>query len=248
MRGFAPISIGRQRWDPHTRILRHRHAHAYAALVLSGSYEECGSRGRFRVGAGDVLFHDPFDAHLDRFSSAGAQILNLPFETFSAGPRIGHVADADAVVRIAERDVADARAELRAQLRPTACVHDDWPDRLAEDLLGNPDCVLSRWARDNALATATISRGFGKVFGLTPAQFRLEARAHHALSMINDSEESLAIIAVAVGFADQAHMSRAIRALTGRPPGYWRRSNRFKTAQPSGGPNLPYDGYSCGPI
>jgi hypothetical protein len=35
----------------------------------------------------------------------------------------------------------------------------------------------------------------------------------------------------AAGFADQAHMSRAIRVLTGATPGNWRRSNSFKTAK-----------------
>ena len=234
---FAQTSIGRQRWDPHTRIPRHRHDHAYAALVLSGSYEECGSRGRLRAGPGDVLFHDPFDAHLDRFSGRGAQILNLPFETFSAGPRIARVADADAVARIAERDVAAACAQLCAELRPIECVPCDWPDRLADSLLAHPDCLLAQWAHDHALAAATVSRGFGKVFGLTPAQFRVEARARHALTMITSRDESLAAIAFANGFADQAHMSRAIRALTGQPPGFWRRSNRFKTGEPPDRPN-----------
>jgi len=238
---FARTSLCRQRWDPHTRIPRHRHDHPYAALVLSGSYEECGSRGRLRVGPGDVLFHDPFEAHLDRFCGSAAEILNLPFETFSPGPRIGRVADPDAIARLAERDVAAARAQLCAELLPVECAHHDWPDRLADDLLGNPDCLLSEWARDHALAAATVSRGFGKVFGLTPAQFRLEARARSALVMISAGEESLASIAFALGFADQAHMSRAIRALTGLPPGYWRTSNRFKTAEAPDRPNSRHD-------
>ena len=245
MERFAQTTAGRQRWDPHTCIPRHRHDHAYAALVLAGSYEECGSRGRFRVGAGDVLLHDPFDAHLDRFTASGAQILNLPLESFATGPRLGRVADADAIARLAERDVAHAHALLCAELRPIECIHDDWPALLAEDLLGNPDWLLGEWARDHALATATVSRGFGKVFGLTPAQFRREARARRALTLLSAGEEPLAAVAAAAGFADQAHMSRAIRALTGRPPGDWRRSNRFKTAGARDRPNPMHDGHGC---
>jgi len=40
---------------------------------------------------------------------------------------------------------------------------------------------------------------------------------------------SLAEIAAVAGFADQSHMTRAVRALTGQTPGDWLRSNRFKT-------------------
>jgi AraC-like DNA-binding protein len=235
MGGFAQISSGRERWDPYVLIPRHCHDRAYAALVLAGSYEESGSRGRFRVGPGDVLLHDAFDAHLDRFCGRGAQILNLLVEGFSPGFGIGRIDDPDAIVRIAERDVAEASLQLRTRLRPIQHVHGDWQDKLADDLLHDPGCLLHQWARDNNLAAATVSRGFRKVFDLTPAEFRSEARARRALTMIATSPEPLAIIAVTAGFADQAHMSRAIRALTGAPPGYWHRSNRFKTVNAPAG-------------
>src|ERR1017187_6410827 len=79
---------------------RHVHEKAYAALVLSGGYEEAGDHGRFRVKAGDVIFHEPFEAHLDRFSETGAVVLNrrLPFER-SYAPGTAKVADPDSVVR-----------------------------------------------------------------------------------------------------------------------------------------------------
>ena len=45
---------------------RHVHKRAYAALVLSGGYEEAGDSGRHRVQAGNVVLHEAFEAHLDR--------------------------------------------------------------------------------------------------------------------------------------------------------------------------------------
>ena len=218
-------------------IARHRHDRAYAALVLSGSYEESGSRGRFRVGPGDVLFHAAFDAHLDRFCGNGAQILNLLIEETTARLEVGRVSDPDMIARIAERDVVAAGAALRAQVRPIQRVPLDWQDKLAEDLLRNPECLLDEWARSNDLAPATVSRGFSKVFDITPAEFRLEARTRRALAMIATNAASLAMIAVTTGFADQAHMTRSIRLLTGTTPGQWRRSNRFKTSTVPGRPN-----------
>jgi hypothetical protein len=52
-------------------LSRHIHEHAHAALVLSGGYEEAGDLGRFQVQAGDIVLHECFEAHLDRFSASG---------------------------------------------------------------------------------------------------------------------------------------------------------------------------------
>src|SRR5271163_1532803 len=115
MADIAGITSGRERWSGDARIPRHMHGRAYAAVVISGSYEECGSRGRFHVGPGHVLLHGAFDAHLDRFSRAGAEILNivLPDEVSFA---MGYVADADAIARLAEKDARAAGDVLAADI------------------------------------------------------------------------------------------------------------------------------------
>jgi AraC-like DNA-binding protein len=230
MGSFAQVTAGRECWSAHRSIPRHRHERGYVALVLAGGYEECGSRGRFCVGPGDVLLHDAFDAHLDRFKSQGAEILNLVMENPAMDLGLGRVADPDSIARAAERDLAEAAACLRERLSGTARDAGDWPDLLARDLAAGPDCCLGAWARAHGLAAETLSRGFGKVFGLTPAAFRAEVRAHRAFALVAGSDAPLASIAAAAGFADQAHMCRALRALTGAPPTVWRRSNPFKTA------------------
>lgn len=228
MGNFAKVTNGCEHWDANRSVSRHRHDQPYAAVVLAGSYEECGSHGRFRVAAGDVLLHGAFDAHLDRFRKTGAQILNLLIHE-APDFAIGHVRDPDAIAKAAERDAAAALADLRAQLKEKTELAGDWPDLLARDLLDDPDCRLDDWADAHNLAAETVSRGFGKMFDVTPAAFRLEVRARRALTMAAQTAVPLASVAVQAGFADQAHMSRAVRALTGAPPGHWRRSNSFKT-------------------
>src|SRR5690242_9852379 len=226
---FAQISNGREDWERGARIPRHRHDRAYAAIVLSGSYEECGSRGRFRVSAGEVLLHGAFDAHRNCFHSTGAQILNLEISELSMSAGIGRVEDPDAISRAAERDPAEASAQLQSQFRESQAATYDWQDTLARDLLADPGRRLDEWAREHKLSPETVSRGFGKVFDVTPVAFRLEARARRAFTMITTIDASLASIAAMTGFADQAHMSRAVHALTGASPGHWRRSIAFKT-------------------
>jgi AraC-like DNA-binding protein len=233
MTAFASIANGHECWCGNAQIPRHRHDQAYAAIVLSGFYEECGSLGRFRVGPGDVVVHGRFEAHLDRFGPKGARVLNLVIpiseRKFSCGA--GRLQNADAIARMAETDRASALMHLHEQLIAVATAPLDWPDMLAVDLVENPQLCLGDWAHRQGLAAETLSRGFQRVFGVAPAAFRTEARARKAFVRISAGHDSLAAIAAESGFADQAHMSRATRSLTGNTPGYWRTaSNPFKTA------------------
>jgi len=231
MGSFAEITNGRERWSGNHSVARHRHARPYAAVILAGSYEECGTHGRFRVGAGDVLLHGAFDAHLDRFQKAGAHILNLILDSRPAYP-LGRVCDPDRIAVLAERDPAEAGIRLTVEMTKKDAPVIDWPDLLANDLLRETDCRLDEWARRHDVSPETLSRGFGKVFGVTPVAFRLEQRARAAFASIQNDGPPLAVVAAQTGFSDQAHMSRAIRTLTGQTPGYWRRSNSFKTDRP----------------
>jgi AraC-like DNA-binding protein len=94
----------------------------------------------------------------------------------------------------------------------------DWPDLLAADLLDAPDLPLAKWAEQRGLHPASLSRGFRQQFEVTPAQFRLTARTRRAIDRVIETSTTLATIAVAEGFADQAHMTRSIMRQTGRSP------------------------------
>ena len=228
---LTAVSCWIERWGAGERLARHRHHQAYVTVVLSGGYEECGSRGRYRVRPGDVLVHDVFDSHLDRFEDRDTQLLNLALPGLAPGYGLGRIADPDELVHAAERGVEEAGRCLRGQLAAAEFGPEDWPDLLARDLLADPACPLGSWAGGHGLAAETISRGFGRVFAISPAAFRLEVRARHAFVRIVAGAEPLATIAADTGFADSAHMSRAVRALSGFPPGHWRRSNPFKTKE-----------------
>ncbi|HEY1837678.1 MAG TPA: AraC family transcriptional regulator [Rhizomicrobium sp.] len=226
---FAQVTNGRETWRPRATVPRHRHDRAYAALVLCGGYEECGSRGRFRVGPGDVLLHGAFDAHLDRFDNRETMILDLKL------PRrvpfaLGSIADVDAAVRLAEKDAKAAGAYVCDRIVEKNAPPRDWRDALADVLLSEPNARLDAWAQEHRLSAETLSRGFGHTFGVTPATFRAEARAHRAYALIAGTAMPLCAIAADAGFADQPHMTRAVKALTGQAPQFWRRSNPFKTA------------------
>ena len=214
---------------PLTSLDRHVHAAPYAALVLAGGFEEAGDNGRFAARSGNVIFHDRFEAHLDRFSAAGAVVVNLRLSRdCEAG--IASVADPDLVARVAEKS-REAAAELLLEMAVRwTPAPSDWPDELAARLGQYPCMKLSEWAGENGLAPWTVSRGFAQVFGISPEAYRARARARRALQWIERTGMPLAAIAAELGFSDQAHMSRGVRQVTGFGPRHWRRSaNRFKT-------------------
>ena len=210
---------------------RHVHAEPYASLVLTGGYEEAGDQGRFRVNAGDVIFHDAFEAHLDRFVKRGAIVLNLRLPPTTCHAAVfGSVREPDRVVRLAESDrSAAAELLLSSSVRWTPRFV-DWPDELAARLLECPSVKLSAWAEEKGIAPWTVSRGFAQVFGVSPEAFRARVRARKAWKAVQGTPVALAAIAADLGFADQAHMTRSVKELTGLAPQAWRSSaNRFKT-------------------
>jgi len=196
---------------------RHRHEDSFAAIVLSGAYIEAGDTGRHRVGPADVVFHSPFESHLDRFETSRAEVLNLPLPAGWNGPVLGTIADPDAIVRIAERDVGEAVAALVAGVIERAPEPEDWPDLLAAELLHDPQVNLAQWSDRMRLHPGSLSRGFRQQFKVSPAEFRSIARARKAMRHL--AELPLSELAFRSGFADQAHMSRAIKSLTGFSPG-----------------------------
>lgn len=207
-------------------IRRHRHIRPYATIVLSGGYEEAGDRGRFRVSAGDVLIHPPFAAHCDRIWRGDAKVLDiaLPMDG-REWPRRGKVADADLLIRIAERDGAAAQDALLSSLSPAEEACSDLPDLLADNLDKAHPTPIARWASGNGLARETLTRQFTQLYEIAPSRYRVEARARRAWRMIvREASLPLADIAAACGYADQAQLTREVRLLTGFTPGAWRRS------------------------
>jgi AraC-like DNA-binding protein len=203
-------------------VARHRHRESYAAIVLEGSYLEVGDNGCWRAEAGSVIAHGAFEAHRNWVSARGARVINLALPVALDLPAAFRVRDIDALIDAARAGTPDIRHLLLAA-RPCAPVEADWPALLAEAIRRCPTLSIGRWAAHAGLARETISRGFRATFGTTPARYRAEARARHAWRQIVGGRQPLSAIAYDGGFADQAHFTRAVHALTGAPPSSWRR-------------------------
>jgi AraC family transcriptional regulator len=74
---------------------------------------------------------------------------------------------------------------------------------------------------------AHFARAFKRTFGVTPHVYVLRRRVEKASQLMLVSDNSLSDIALACGMADQPHLCKIFRQLTGQTPAAWRRERRM---------------------
>ena len=154
--------------------------------------------------------HDPRGAALfakaHRLLEAGADAL--------AGEEALHRAYAHVLVRHAGL----APMAVGREPGPVQRVRDAIEQRFAEQL------ALSELADLAALSVHHLIRVFRAEVGLTPHAYVIDVRVRRAQALLRRGA-SPAEAALLVGFADQAHLTRAFKARLGVPPGAYRRAH-----------------------
>jgi AraC-like DNA-binding protein len=162
----------------------------------------------------------------------GTLVLDLPLPFDGRDwPARGRLSDPDLVIRVASRDRKEASALLSEGFAFDPARDAELPDLLARDLSSDPGLALGAWAVRHGVARETVWRQFRIAYGVDAATYRAEARTRRAWRQIVETAAPLVEVAADAGFADQSHMTRAVKALTGRSPGAWRKAvqHRFKT-------------------
>jgi AraC-like DNA-binding protein len=204
---------------------RHQHFEAYATVVLDGTFEQVGYAGRCVVRPGDILIQPTLDSHGSRMLSAGIRLLRLPWCRDITFGGVYRGLDVDSIRRRAARDIDEAAHCMAEEVRgaPLARgVFADWEDIVVVRLREEPDVSVHRLAEEMHLSREALSRGFRRCYGTSPVSFRTEMRTREAWLRITGTRDALSAIATDTGFADQSHMTRAIKALTHATPAAWR--------------------------
>lgn len=143
------------------------------------------------------------------------------------------------------KDATEAEASLLLALRRLIVRHGDWSaqaeeaedsgsrrrvslyEELIETELG-ARLELQRLADAARVTRFQVIRDFRKAIGLTPSAYIRDRRIRRARSLIEHGLR-LADTAVAAGFADQSHLTRAFRATHGMTPGMFRTGGQGST-------------------
>ncbi|WP_421477783.1 helix-turn-helix domain-containing protein [Agrobacterium tumefaciens] len=100
-----------------------------------------------------------------------------------------------------------------------------WQERLAKDVIET--CLvdgigLSELAGLCGLQTSQFSHAFKRSTGFAPYQWLTMRRVALARQLLRNRANSLVDVALACGFADQAHLTRVFSRSMGTTPGVWR--------------------------
>lgn len=121
------------------------------------------------------------------------------------------------VMRVAQRFGAPAPARLPALPRPRLRrVLDYIEAHLARDL------TLAELAGVACLSPSHFSRAFKQAVGAGPHRYTVQRRVERAKDLLHRTDDTLAGIAAATGFADQSHFTAAFRREVGLTPGRFR--------------------------
>jgi AraC family transcriptional regulator len=200
-------------------LASHRHANAYAALVIEGAYQEVSLDGRYGCGVGSLIIHPHFHQHADEFGPSNGSVLNLPLPDLDAdlsGFRMLTVSNPEALIRLAHDD--PERAGFAALEEAQICEPVEPPVWMARfTALIADDATANDAALQCGISPEHASRAVRRWFGMGPSQLRREGRVRRAICALRDGA-SPAQAACEAGFADQPHLTRTLKAATGLTP------------------------------
>jgi AraC-like DNA-binding protein len=128
------------------------------------------------------------------------------------------------------RDYSDNSAAGAKQWASASDVHGlaPWQTRKVREFIEaslDSTIRLRDCASEARLSGSYFSHAFKATFGTTVCQYIRCRRVERAQQLMLVSTDTLSQIALACGFADQAHYSRVFRGVVGLSPNAWRRRN-----------------------
>jgi AraC-like DNA-binding protein len=143
--------------------------------------------------------------------------LSRLFDTLT-NPTIAHLEKQTASVSFVEllqRRIGARRSIDPAGLPRLACAADFIRQNCTRSLSLDEICV------EASLSPSHLIRAFKEAYGLTPHAYQLNCRIEYGRSLLRKGR-SIADVAFAIGFADQAHFQRVFKRFVAATPGQYR--------------------------
>ena len=241
---------------PGFHIPGHFHDLASLYLVLQGSLTESYERKSRECKSPNVVFTPAGEKHSNLFNARGGRcfLIEIP-EVFierlaTAGARIEHSLHSeggvlawlamrlyrefsrpDAVSLLAiEGLMLEALSELGRWNEQSPVVEPLWL-RETRDLLHDrfgETITLDELGRSAGVDPAHLARSFRRHYRCTVGEYQRRLRIEYASRQLSQTRTSILNIALAAGFADQAHFSRTFRNHTGLTPAKFRSAFGWK--------------------
>ncbi len=241
---------------PPTTLPKHVHDRAFFCMLLDGELENDYGSERLAFQPSALIFHPAETVHTSLIGRRGARIFTVDASNDWIARAEAHGVMPRRPTALARQDLSSARRLLRelrqaspcsllaveglvlellaGAVRPERTVADDpaWLDS-AHDLVrsefAQPLTLTDIAARIGA-EPARLSVAFRQRFGQSLGDFLRTLRVQRVCDAL-DTDQPLADIALAAGFADQAHCTRIFKLRIGVTPGAYRRALREKASR-----------------
>lgn len=250
---------------PEEEVPRHTHDEAHFVLVLAGGYMSSAIGAPLVSSTAMLVFNPAGTTHRDRFHQGRGSFLAVsggpeqhegraamvrdPYTIWTAHLIAHEIADchlpAIGLDGRAHQLVAAVQALTSDEPRDAACPP-SWLKRAFEMSFTADDVDLSvaDLAAEAGVHPVHLARVFKRYLLCSPGEHLRGRRLERAVAMLGESRASLADVAQASGFADQAHFSRAFRTAFRSTPSTWRSARNVAsmqdTAAAHGAETLPH--------
>lgn len=257
-REFAGVRFSRTAYQSGARLDNHCHHYPHLCFVIDGAFQENSSVGADLYNRRSVLLHGHGYYHSNYFERR-TTCLNLEFDTAWARQFCVNLPAHHGSLQKNDRILSALMQEIDAEfstntffgesvaifyalsalkrvaelLQQTTDRRDIWLADLAVQVGSNYQCTIDLSALSALfnLNPSYMARAFRKKTGKTLTSYLHDIRVHKAARILSDSKyASLADVAIATGFADQAHFTRIFSRITGVTPGKFRQLRTFASS------------------
>ncbi|NIP79758.1 MAG: helix-turn-helix domain-containing protein [Gemmatimonadetes bacterium] len=252
-RHVAGLTLAETGYGPGFVVPPHDHRQPFFCLGLRGTFTERMEGRSWTAKPTTVFYHPAGAEHAEEFGGRGGRLFNVQLgadwlarlEAFDLRPprrqvrgtggRLSWIAtnlfrefrDDDTAADLSMDGLALA---LLAHVIRTAeprirGTRPGWLSRvedLMHDRVGDP-VLIADLAAEVEIHPVHLARVFRRHHGCSPGEYLRRLRVRRACALLAETDESLAAVAYATGYADQSHFTRQLKRALGVTPGQYRR-------------------------
>jgi len=245
----AGLRFSESVYAPATIVSQHTHLHPYFSILLHGSYRETYRGGTRECQPATVLLHPAGEVHEDRFLGRGGRVFR--FEIVDNRSLLHAVSQLTATPDLhtgklrcfAARLYRECRSRddfspLVAESLALEIIGDAARDGTLRDQSGIPrwfaratdllhealpeGLTVARIARIVGVHPVHLARVFRRRYGCSIGEYARNWRVEVASYQLATTTRPVAEVAAIVGFADQSHLCRTFKAVSGLTPNEFR--------------------------
>jgi AraC family transcriptional regulator len=252
--GLPGFVLTSTRYAPRLQLTEHAHTNGFLLFVRDGSFIEHHGRRSDGLDHWTFMYRPRLDAHTNEFGPAGATLSAIDVdEAWTERLRDSGFRDERLTVRSpfvqqfaqrldSEISMPDSFSPMVIEALATEVLVFGFRDalrrgkpspsssalrarRIIENEFASP-LSLARIAAEVGVHPVHLARQFRVAHGCTVGEYIRMVRVNFARHRLTESDHPIADIAIDAGFADQSHLSKSFRRITGESPAAYRARRR----------------------